>query len=137
MKDESNQSATLVVDLDHTLTMISELDYDNKPVNKKVVEKLVEYKNKGYEIIINTSRNMRTYKGDVSRINKYTLPSIVNWLEKNNIPYDGVVVGKPWCGHDGFYIDDRAIRPSEFVSHNEFEIKELLKKELETIAGQR
>ncbi|EGR0135488.1 capsular biosynthesis protein, partial [Vibrio parahaemolyticus] len=40
-----------------------------------------------------------------------------------------VLVGKPWCGHEGFYIDDRAIRPSEFARLNIEEIYELLKEE--------
>lgn len=135
MKEKINESGTLVVDLDHTLTMVSELDYDNKPVNDKLVSRLLEYKEKGYQIVIHTSRNVRTFSGDVSRINKYTLPSIIKWLEKHDIPYDGVVVGKPWCGHGGFYIDDRAIRPSEFIAHSEPEIKELLENELHKIAG--
>lgn len=135
MKEQLNRNGTLVVDLDHTLTMVSELDYDNKPVNSKVVSRLVEYKGKGYQIVIHTSRNVRTFKGDISRINKYTLPSIIKWLEKHEIPYDGVVVGKPWCGHEGFYVDDRAVRPSEFIAYSEPEIKELLDNELKKIAG--
>jgi capsule biosynthesis phosphatase len=26
-------------------------------------------------------------------------------------------MGKPWPGHHGFYVDDRTVRPREFLSH--------------------
>ncbi|HGZ0726786.1 TPA: capsular biosynthesis protein, partial [Escherichia coli] len=60
---------------------------------------------------------------------KNTLPIIISWLNANNIPYDEIYVGKPWCGHEGFYIDDKAIRPSEFINKSYEEIIELLRGE--------
>ncbi|CDT98899.1 Capsular polysaccharide biosynthesis protein (fragment) [Vibrio coralliirubri] len=45
------------------------------------------------------------------------------------MPYDEVIVGKPWCGHEGFYIDDRAIRPSEFVNLTFDEINNLIEQD--------
>ncbi len=45
---------------------------------------------------------MRTYEGNVGKINVNTLPIIIDWLERHNVPYDEIYVGKPWCGHDGF-----------------------------------
>jgi capsule biosynthesis phosphatase len=38
-------------------------------------------------------------------------------------------MAKPWCGFEGFYIDDKAIRPSEFISKSYEEIIDLLKDE--------
>lgn len=121
---------TLVVDLDGTITIDSDCEYDNKPANKEVVKKLLEYKKSGFKIVINTSRNMKTYEGNIGKINVNTLPKIIEWLNKHNVPYDEIFIGKPWCGEDGFYIDDKAIRPSEFVSKSYDEIKELLHKEI-------
>ena len=72
---------------------------------------------------------MRTYEKNVGKINIHTLPNIIDWLNKYNVPYDEVFVGKPWCGFEGFYIDDKAIRPSEFVKYDYDQIKELLSKE--------
>jgi len=72
---------------------------------------------------------MRTYDGNVGKINVHTLPTILDWLERHKVPYDEVIVGKPWCGFDGFYVDDKAIRPSEFTSMTYDEIQEMLKKE--------
>ncbi|MGQ8366929.1 HAD hydrolase family protein [Glaciecola sp. 1036] len=126
----------IVIDLDSTLTLESDLPYEKKEVNESVKTKLLEYKQKGFNITIFTSRNMRTYEGDISKINANTLPIIINWLEEKQIPYDGIVVGKPWCGFEGFYIDDRAIRPSEFANLTYEEIEDLLKRETEIANGQ-
>ena len=72
---------------------------------------------------------MRTHDGNIGKINIHTLPLIIEWLDRYNVPYDEVIVGKPWCGHDGFYIDDRAIRPSEFAALSHDEINALIAKE--------
>jgi len=119
----------LIIDLDNTLTLGNTSNYKNVKPNNQTIQTLIEYKKKGFNITIFTSRNMRTYEGNIGKINKYTLPIILEWLEKYNVPFDEVIVGKPWCGYDGFYIDDKAIRPSEFNSLNYNEIKKLLDKE--------
>lgn len=38
------------------------------------------------------------------------------WLEKWGIPCDEIIFGKPWPGKRGFYVDDRAVRPDEFLT---------------------
>ncbi|WP_409048999.1 HAD hydrolase family protein (plasmid) [Proteus mirabilis] len=119
----------LVVDLDGTLTQANTSDYENVLPRLDVIEQVRFYKDKGFEIVIATSRNMRTYECNVGKINIYTLPIITEWLDKHNVPYDEIIVGKPWCGHEGFYIDDRAVRPSEFASLSFEEINELIDKE--------
>lgn len=119
----------LIVDLDGTITTADTSDYANVSPNLDVIERLKEYRDKGFTITISTARNMRTYKGNVGKINIHTLPVITEWLEKHNVPYDEILVGKPWCGKEGFYIDDRAIRPSEFAALSLEQINELLDKE--------
>lgn len=115
----------LIIDLDNTLCITENGDYSMSTPVVQVVEKLRWYKSQGFEIAISTSRNMRTHEGCIGKINANTLPVIITWLDKHEIPYDEIYVGKPWCGHDGFYVDDRAVRPSEFVS---LSYKELLKR---------
>ena len=107
----------LVLDIDDTITK-TDIDRPYSEVEPRidVIEKIREYKKSGFKIIFYTARNMRTYAGSIGKINAFTLPVILSWLEKHQVPYDEVIVGKPWCGHDGFYVDDRAIRPSEFVN---------------------
>lgn len=123
----------LIVDLDHTLSITIDGDYVNSKPISPMIETLVKYKELGFEIVINSSRNMRTYKNNVGKINVHTLPNIVEWLNKHEIPYDEVHIGKPWCGFEGFYIDDKSIRPSEFLNHSYDEIEELLRKEKEAM----
>jgi capsule biosynthesis phosphatase len=119
----------LIVDLDGTITLANTSDYKNVLPNIELIDNLKVYKSKGFSIVISTARNMRTYGGNVGKINIYTLPTIIEWLGKHNVPYDEIIVGKPWCGHDGFYIDDKAIRPSEFNKMTIEEITALLEKE--------
>ncbi len=119
----------LIIDLDNTITKDGTGDYETMQPRLDVVKVIREYKQKGFEIVINTSRNVRTYKGNVGKINANTLPVIISWLDRHAIPYDEVYVGKPWCGRDGFYVDDKSIRPSEFTSLDYDQILNLLDKE--------
>lgn len=120
----------LIIDIDMTLTKgKGSIGYEDAIVNEELVAKLRGYKKQGFTIVLNTSRNMNSYNNNIGLINKNTLPIIINWLDENNIPYDEIYVGKPWCGHEGFYVDDKAIRPSEFINKTYEEIVELLRKE--------
>ena len=119
----------LIMDLDDTICSTSKGDYENSKPNQLVVEKLNKYRNEGFEIVIHTSRNMRTYKGNVGKINIHTLPNIITWLNQNDVPFDEIIIGKPWCGFEGFYVDDKSIRPSEFIGKTYPEIQLLLDKE--------
>lgn len=123
----------LIVDLDDTMSITLEGDYINSSPVVEVIRKLKEYKEQGFEIVINSSRNMRTYNSNLGKINIFTLPNIIDWLRKYNVPFDEVYVGKPWCGFDGFYIDDKAIRPSEFLKYSYQEIQDLLEQEKKNI----
>ena len=116
----------LIFDLDDTLCTTQNGDYANAQPITEVVEKLKEYHRQGFTIVINTSRNMRTYQGNIGAINKNTLPIITEWLDRHDIPYDELYVGKPWCGFEGFYVDDKAIRPDELVKLSYAEICQLL-----------
>lgn len=120
----------LVFDLDGTLTHGSNGNYSEDKPNFEVVKKLREYKSQGFEIVIFTARQMRTHQCNIGKINAFTLPEIISWLDDNHIPYDEVFVGKPWCGNEGFYVDDKSIRPSEFKALTLKEINILLEKEI-------
>ena len=119
----------LIVDLDGTISNTENGDYVNSTPINGVITKLKEYKNNGFEITVFSSRNMRTYDSSIGKINIFTLPNIIDWLRKNEVPFDEVYIGKPWCGFEGFYIDDKAIRPSEFLKYSYDEIINLLEEE--------
>ena len=115
-----------IFDLDNTISFTDGGDYRNAKPNVELILKMKEYKKNGFEIIISTSRNMRTYNGNVGLITANTLPIIIEWLNENDVPFDEIYVGKPWCGYEGFYVDDRAIRPDEFIKLSINEIKSTL-----------
>ena len=94
-----------------------------------MVENLKQYKEKGFYIILYTSRQMNTYSGNVGQIVKNTGKILFEWLEKHDIPYDEIHFGKPWCGVNGFYIDDKAVRPKEFLENSYEEILKLIGEE--------
>ncbi len=121
---------TLVIDLDGTLTVEGSAErYEDVAPRTDIIAQTREYAALGFRIAIVTSRNMRTFANSVGRINAVTLPVAVDWLKRHNIPFDEIHVGKPWCGYAGFYVDDKAIRPSEFKKLNLDQIAELLKHE--------
>ena len=106
----------LVIDLDDTLTVADATrSYADVDVREDVAAQLRAYKAQGFEVVISTARNMRTYAGSVGKITVHTLPVITAWLDEHDIPYDEILLGKPWCGKEGFYVDDKAIRPDEFA----------------------
>ncbi len=116
----------IIIDLDDTICITDNGDYKNSKPKYDIIEKIKEYKYKGFKIVIYTSRNMRTHNGNIGLINVKTLPIILSWLEKYNVPYDEVIVGKPWPSFGGFYVDDKAIRPDEFLNLNYQQIKSLI-----------
>lgn len=117
---------TIVMDLDGTLTIDdASLPYPDRAPNPEVVAKLREYRDAGFQIAIYTARNMKTHAKSVGRINAQTLPIIIAWLQRHEVPFDEIYVGKPWADAGGFYVDDRAIRPSEFLTLTHDEIMAL------------
>ena len=53
--------------------------------------------------------------------------TILDWLDKWDIPYDEIIYGKPWPGHNGYYVDDRTVRPDEFLKRTPDELDEICK----------
>lgn len=122
---------SIIFDIDGTICTIKKQNekYEDLIPNKEMLKKIREVKGMGYRIILFTSRNMRTYNGDLEQILKNTKPILEKWLEKWEIPYDELVFGKPWPGHDGFYVDDRTVRPSEFLKLSIEELDEIMSED--------
>lgn len=111
---------SFVVDIDGTLCPIKEHGerYEDMVPYRNMLDKLKYYKEHGARIILFTSRNMNSYDGSLGIINKNTARVLLDWLDKWKIPYDEILYGKPWPGHKGFYVDDRTIRPDEFINYD-------------------
>lgn len=105
------------MDVDGTLCSKKRADesYDDVLPNVQVVSVLRDYHSQGFYIILSTSRNMNTYNGNIGLITAKTAKTLMGWLDRNQIPYDELHVGKPWAGNGGFYVDDKSIRPDEFL----------------------
>lgn len=119
----------IIMDVDQTICTTENGDYKNSKPIRSVIEKMREYQKSGFEICLSTSRNMKTYDGNSGKIAANTLPILIEWLNKHNVPYDEIYIAKPWCGFEGFYVDDKAIRPDEFVNLSYEEIIKLINKE--------
>ena len=126
MINKRDYPSSIVIDLDQTICFSESGDYMNALPNNEVIAKLREMKNLGFSIVIYTARNMRTFAGNLGKINVHTLPTIIKWLDKYNVPYDEIMVGKPWPGPQGFYVDDKAIRPNEFINLSLQDINKLI-----------
>ncbi len=117
------------MDLDGTMTREDpSQSYADKEPDLEVVAKIREYKALDYTIVLYTARSMRTFGNSIGLIAAHTLPIIIDWLKAHDIPYDEIHIGKPWCGTEGFYVDDRAIRPDEFTSLSLEQIRALIGK---------
>lgn len=124
------EGLTFCFDIDGTLCPIKkkEEEYIDLVPNKEMIDKLREYKEGGAKIVLFTSRNMNSYNGNIGLINANTAKVLLKWLDKWDIPYDEIIYGKPWPGHHGFYVDDRTIRPDEFLKYSVDELDEICKK---------
>ncbi len=121
-----NYAKTIVIDLDDTITInSSHHNYLNKTPNKKILTKLREYKKMGYKIIIHTARNMKTQNNDESKVVANIGDITIQWLKKHKVPFDGLKFGKPFA-ENGFYVDDKSIRPNEFINLSEDDILKLI-----------
>jgi len=116
----------LIMDLDGTIAGAKTDTYVDCVPDTEVIRKMQAYRDNGFEIVIFSARNMRTFSGEIGMINEHTLPVVLDWLKRHNVPYDEVIMGKPWCGTEGFYVDDRAVRPDEFKTLSSEGIARLL-----------
>ncbi len=126
---------TFIVDIDGTLCPIKKADeqYENIIPHKNMVHRLHEYHKMGARIVLFTSRNMNTYDGNIGLINAHTAKILLSWLDKWQIPYDEIIYGKPWPGQHGFYVDDRSVRPDEFLKYSTDELTMICNKSKEIL----
>jgi capsule biosynthesis phosphatase len=113
--------STFVMDIDGTICVASRypdetspFDYANAVPIKPVIKQLQKLKAEGHTVILHTARGMKTYKGDVAAIEANVRPVLEDWLKEHEVPYDTLVMGKPW-GPNVYYVDDKALSPSDFA----------------------
>ena len=106
----------IILDVDGTLTRDGSGDgYADRAPRADVIARVRAAKAAGHEVVIHSARNMRTHAGDLGRINRLTLPTLLDWLARHDVPFDAIHMGKPWCGDRGFYVSANGMRPSQWV----------------------
>lgn len=109
----------ICLDLDGVICAIkapNETYADVKPI-KGAIEKIKSLKASGHYIIINTARHMKTTDSNLGLLNAKVTKLTLDWLEKNNVPFDEIYFGKPWAH---LYIDVNAYRFNNWgdISHD-------------------
>lgn len=105
----------IVIDLDGTICPIKEKNasYQDLVPLEGAVERIKQLRSMGHYIIISTARNMATQESNIGKVVKNIGKVTLDWLEKYDIPYDEIYFGKP---NAQVYIDDRALRFSDWAS---------------------
>lgn len=104
----------IVFDLDDTISVHRNRDYENAAPVAPVIERMRELR-RDYpeiEIVIHTARGMVSCNGDMERAAKKNRPIIEAWLQKHEVPYDQIVFGKPFADA---YVDDKAVSLEEWT----------------------
>ncbi len=123
-----SKEKNIVMDIDGTLCPVRKPheSYPDLEPYPEVLAQLRRYKEMGFSILLYSSRNMKSYDGNVGKIIARTGKQLMEWLDRHDIPYDELHLGKPWPGRGGFYVDDKAIRPDEFLKLSYDEIMKLV-----------
>jgi capsule biosynthesis phosphatase len=112
---------TYVIDIDHTICTASwseklnAYDYQNASPHWDVINKIQLLYNQGHTIILFTARGMRTFSGNVKKIENFHRPILEKWLNDHNLKYHNLVFGKPW-GPNVYYVDDKNLSIQEFIN---------------------
>lgn len=107
-------NVVLVLDLDKTLCSEkrSNETYADVLPNTELIDAINKLHDNGAEVYIESARNMLTQGHNESKVIKNVGLTTLEWLDKNNINYDGLKFGKTI---GSCYIDDKALRPKEFI----------------------
>ena len=104
---------TIVFDVDDTILTTKNRDYANSQPMMEVIEGMRALKEAGWYIILQTARGMGRSGGDIETVREEVTKEITSFCEKFDVPYDMLLLGKPWAA---WYVDDKALRPEEFAA---------------------
>ena len=104
---------SIVIDVDDTICTTKNRDYYNAEPIQPVIDVINKLYDEGWEIILYTARGQLSYDGNQARIEIEVRPILAGWLERNNVNYSTLKMGKPFS--TSVYVDDKAIRPDEFI----------------------
>ena len=102
----------IIVDIDDTLCVVKNRDFINATPIQKVIDKVNEFYDKGYEIVISTARGQNSCNTPEEMQEKY-FKVTKEWLDKAGVKYHKLEIG--YKQNADMYVDDKAIRPDKFV----------------------
>ena len=105
----------LIVDIDDTISFTTDRDWKNAKPNIPLINKLNDLYDNGVEIIYQTARGCISFNGDRKAAEEYYRPIIEEWFKKHGVKYTELSFQKRLAD---FYIDDKAIKPDEFLKLN-------------------
>lgn len=108
----------IICDLDDTISFCQDRNFSNATPNQPVIDKINELFDLGWEIFIVTARGCISCSTREEADKKYR-DQIESWLKNNGVKYTILSFQKELAA---YYVDDKAIRPDEFVA---LEIKNL------------
>lgn len=100
-------------DIDGVIFKINK-DYKKHEPIWSTVKYLHTLKDLNHEIILYTARKMKTFNGNIGKINKEIVEDTLFNLNVFNIPYDEIYFGKP---NADVYIDDKALNFYDFKEY--------------------
>lgn len=124
--------STFIIDVDGTICdaplVEGRYDYPNAVPITETIERIKHLKESGHTIVLNTSRGMRTYRGDRDMIEVNVRPIMEEWLKKHDVPYDSLHMCKPW-GPDPIYVDNRNLSLKSFVWKHPDQFETIIQEE--------
>ena len=107
-------NCTIVFDVDDTIcSNLKRQGYEKAIANINVIEKINYLHDElGFEIILHTSRGMKSCNNDIIKAMDKNKSILEKWLKENNVHYDMLIFGKPFAD---LYVDDKAMTPKDFV----------------------
>ena len=103
----------IVFDLDETICVHRDRDYEHAAPVSRVISRMVELKRHrpDCEIVIHTARGMKSCNGDATAADRKNREVTEAWLKRHGVPYDSLVFGKPFADA---YVDDKAVSREEW-----------------------
>lgn len=132
----------ILMDIDDTISRVDytlydhddEIDFTQAIPNMKMINKIKELISKGINVTLYTARGM-PLTNDAEQARATRIDDLQCWLYKIGLGDIEVIFGKQWCWMEGFYVDDRSIRPSEFLENDLDGIKKILSDEQKKLWG--
>lgn len=103
---------TIICDIDDTISFTQSRNFEEAKPNSDLISKLNGLFDKGWKIVYCTARGTLSCASRADAEEKYK-DAILHWFKRNNVKYTRLSFMKEL---GVYYIDDKAIRPDEFLN---------------------